>query len=111
MLSACGYGLDDWVRQEVEEGLGHSIAVVIPVLVDGAHMPAKSDLPPSNQALSDLQAFPLPGDDLPQEVDALIEGIKQGRISPPRPAGAPAEATWLDEYTQIPANQNKAAGQ
>jgi CHASE2 domain-containing sensor protein len=81
---------DDWVRQEVEEGLRHSIAVVIPVLVDGARMPAKNNLPLSIQALSDLQAFPLPGNDLPQEVDALIEGIQQGRLSPPRPAGAPA---------------------
>jgi hypothetical protein len=81
---------DDWVRQEVEEGLRHAIAVVVPVLVDGAHMPAKNDLPPSIQALSGLQAFPLPGDDLPREVDALIEGIEQGRLSPPRPAGAPA---------------------
>ena len=81
---------DDWVRQEVEEGLRHSVAVVIPVLVDGARMPGKNDLPPSIQALSDLQAFPLPGDDLAREVDALIEGIGQGRLSPPRPAGAPA---------------------
>jgi CHASE2 domain-containing sensor protein len=81
---------DDWVRQEVEEGLRHSIAAVIPVLVDGAHMPSKNDLPPSIQALSDLQAFPLAGDDLPREVDALIEGIGQGQLSPPRPAGAPA---------------------
>ena len=81
---------DDWVRQEVEEGLRHSVAVVIPVLVDGARMPGKNDLPPSIQALSDLQAFPLPGDDLAREVDALIEGIEQGRLSPPRPAGAPA---------------------
>jgi CHASE2 domain-containing sensor protein len=78
---------NDWVRQEVEEGLRHAIAVVIPVLVDGAHMPAKNNLPPSIQALSDLQAFPLPGNDLPREVDTLIEGIQQGRLSPPRPAG------------------------
>ena len=68
----------------------NSIAVVIPILVDGACMPGKNELPPSIQALSDLQAFPLAGDDLPREVDALIEGIGQGRLSPPRPAGAPA---------------------
>jgi CHASE2 domain-containing sensor protein len=81
---------DDWVRQEVEEGLRNAIAVVIPVLVDGATMPGKNDLPPSIQALSDRQAFPLPGNDLPREVDALIEGIGQGRLSPARPAEAPA---------------------
>jgi hypothetical protein len=80
---------DDWVRQEVEEGLRHPVSVLIPVLVDGAHMPGKNDLPASIQALSDLQAFRLHGDDLLREVDKLIEGIGQGRLSPPRPAGAP----------------------
>ena len=91
---------DDWVRQEVEEGLRNAIAVVIPVLVDGAAMPGKSDLPPSIQALSDRQAFPLPGIDLPQEVDALIEGIGQGRLSPARPAEAPvSDSTSLTPGT------------
>ena len=80
---------DDWVRQEVEEGLRHSEAAVIPVLVDGAHMPAKNDLPAGIQALSDLQAFELPGDDLTREVDNLIDEIGQGRLSPPRPAETP----------------------
>jgi CHASE2 domain-containing sensor protein len=81
---------DDWVRQEVEEGLANSEAVVIPVLVDGARVPANDELPPSIRALSARQAFPLPGDNLPQEVDTLVEGIEQGRLSPPRSAGAPA---------------------
>ena len=81
---------DDWVRQEVQEGLRNAEAVVVPVLVDGADMPGKDDLPASIQALSDLQAFRLSGDDTPGEVDGLIDGIEQGRLRPPRPAAAPA---------------------
>lgn len=81
---------DDWVRLEVEEGLRNTKAVVIPVLFDGADMPGKTGLPASIQALSDLQAFRLSGDDTTGEVDALIEGVGQGRLSPPRPAAIPA---------------------
>jgi CHASE2 domain-containing sensor protein len=81
---------DDWVRHEVEEGLRNTKAVVVPVLVDGAGMPGKNDLPASIQALSDLQAFHLSGDDTAGEVDVLIEGIEQGRLRPPRPAGTPS---------------------
>lgn len=79
----------DWVRQEVEEGLRNDEALVVPVLVDGASVPSKVDLPPSIQALSDRQAFRLAGDDVPREIDALIERIGQGRLVPPRPVGAP----------------------
>jgi hypothetical protein len=79
----------DWVRQEVEEGLRNDKALVVPLLVDGASVPSKADLPPSIQALSDRQAFRLAGDDVPREVDALIERIGQGRLVPPRPVGAP----------------------
>ncbi len=34
---------EDWVRQEVEAGLARSEAAVIPILIDGASMPARSD--------------------------------------------------------------------
>lgn len=80
----------DWVRQEVEEGLGNRQAVVIPVLVDGARMPGKDDLPPSMRALTDLQAFTLVGEDLPGEIEALLQGIEQGRLTPRRTARAPS---------------------
>lgn len=81
----------DWVRQEVEEGLRNDKAVIVPVLVDDAHVPGRQELPPGIQALSDRQAFRLAGDDLTQEADALIDRIRQGQLSPPRPAGAPPD--------------------
>jgi len=95
-------GLDqpgDWIRQEIEEGLRNDKALVIPVLVDGANVPSKADLPPSIQALSDRQAFRLAGDDVPREIDALIERIGQGRLVPPRPAEAPPSGGAVSSRT------------
>lgn len=78
---------DDWVRREVEAGLARPEAAVIPILVDGATMPVQSDLPPSLGSLSDREAFVLAGVNLEQEVDALIDGIRRGQLSPLRRAG------------------------
>jgi hypothetical protein len=78
----------DWVRREVEEGLARTEAAVIPVLVDGASMPQRGDLPPSLQPLCDRQAFSLPGDNLDREVGTLIDGIRRGQLAPLRLAGA-----------------------
>lgn len=72
----------DWVRREVEESLKRQYAAIIPVLVDGAAMPASNDLPPSLRPLCEHQAFVLAGADLDHEVDALIDGIQQGRLVP-----------------------------
>lgn len=77
----------DWVRLEIEGGLVRPQATVIPVLVDGATMPASSDLPPSIQALSDREAFVLAGANLDREVGALIDGILRGQLGPLRWAG------------------------
>ncbi len=79
----------DWVRQEVEEGLRNDNTLVVPVLVDGASVPSKADLPLSIQALSGRQAFLVAGDDVPGEVEVLIEQIGQRQLLPPRPAGTP----------------------
>jgi CHASE2 domain-containing sensor protein len=78
---------EDWVRREVEAGLARPEVAVIPVLVDGATMPADSDLPPSLGLLSDREAFVLAGVNLEQEVDALLDGIRRGQLSPLRHAG------------------------
>jgi CHASE2 domain-containing sensor protein len=78
----------DWVRREVEAGLGRPEVAVIPVLVDGAAMPKSSDLPLSLRPLSDRTAFVLTGGSFEQEVDALVDGIRRGQLSPLRHAGA-----------------------
>jgi len=48
----------DWVRLEIETALTRGLRI-IPVLVDGAKMPAPAELPPSLQALSRKQAHEL----------------------------------------------------
>jgi hypothetical protein len=45
---------EDWVRVEIERALARNIPV-IPVLIDGATLPSKSDLPPSLQPLIEYQ--------------------------------------------------------
>jgi CHASE2 domain-containing sensor protein len=74
----------DWVRREVEAGLARSEKAVIPVLVDGATMPDRADLPPSLQPLASRQAFSLAGVQLDQEVGALVDGIRNGQLAPLR---------------------------
>jgi CHASE2 domain-containing sensor protein len=78
----------DWVRREVEECLARPEAAVIPVLIDGAAMPDRADLPPSLQPLSERQAFSLSGGNLDKEVGALIDGIRRGQLAPLRLASA-----------------------
>jgi CHASE2 domain-containing sensor protein len=70
----------DWVRREIETVLRRPDAIVVPVLLDGATMPAATDLPESLRALADHQAVRLTADSLAADIDALIESIEQGRI-------------------------------
>ena len=71
----------DWVRLEVEKGLARPEVAVVPVLVDGATMPASSDLPPSLRPLSDREAFVLAGASLDREVGALVDGIQRSQLA------------------------------
>ena len=48
----------DYVAYEVSSALSRTTRV-IPVLVDGARMPAREELPPALSALADNQALPL----------------------------------------------------
>jgi hypothetical protein len=70
----------DWVRREIETVLRRPDAIVVPVLLDGATMPASDDLPESLRALADHQAVGLSVNSLAADIDALIESIEQGRI-------------------------------
>jgi CHASE2 domain-containing sensor protein len=78
----------DWVRREVEAGLSRPEAAVVPVLTDGATMPGADDLPASLRSLRDRNAFVLTGGNFSEEVDALVDGIRRGQLSPLRRAGA-----------------------
>jgi hypothetical protein len=71
---------EDWVRLEVEAALGHDGAAVVPVLVDGASMPAADVLPDSLRPLTSHQAFALSVERWNADLEALIESIHSGRI-------------------------------
>jgi CHASE2 domain-containing sensor protein len=70
----------DWVRLEVEKALANEQAQVVPVLVDGAAMPAATDLPESLRPLTEHQAFALTVEKWSSDLDALIASIQSGRI-------------------------------
>lgn len=67
----------DWVRLEVETGLTMN-KVVIPVLVNGAQLPARKDhLPATIQELLNKQAREIPHKDAESAVHVLVEQIKK----------------------------------
>lgn len=65
---------DDHLRLEVEAAI-ESPATVIPVLVDGAKMPTRSDLPEAIRELADLNAHTLADSHWDYDVDRLLEHI------------------------------------
>jgi CHASE2 domain-containing sensor protein len=78
----------DWVRLEIEAVLQRPEALVIPVLLDGASVPSRSELPAPLERLADRQSFTLPGDDLRSEIDVLLASIERGRVHEASAAGA-----------------------
>ena len=71
---------DDWVRLEIEMGLGHPDVSVVPVLLDGAKMPEEEQLPESIRALARRNAIELAVDGSTEEIDALVDSIEKGRM-------------------------------
>jgi CHASE2 domain-containing sensor protein len=71
---------EDWVRLEVEAALAHEGAAVVPVLVDGASMPAADVLPDSLRPLTSHQAFALSVERWNADLEALVASIQSGRI-------------------------------
>jgi outer membrane protein assembly factor BamB len=82
---------DDFVRLEVEAALARDIPAV-PVLVGGASMPRRADLPPSLHGLVRRQAIPVrPDPDFHTDVDRLIRGLDRlpdAELQPVDPASA-----------------------
>jgi hypothetical protein len=74
-------GLDDVVRREIESALAHGVPV-IPVLIDGARMPAPGELPPSLAGLAQRPPLGLgaasPELDVSRLVQVLDQSIAQG---------------------------------
>jgi TIR domain len=85
----------DWVRLEIERALARSDVEVIPVLVDGARLPPREELPASLAGLRRLNAFELSDrrwdydvNDLGRYLDAALRGtsaIHPTQVAPPPP--------------------------
>lgn len=67
---------DDWVRQEIKTAFDHGIRV-IPVLVNGAKMPAKADLPEDICKLASCNAKELTPNGLRHDLDGLARDITE----------------------------------
>jgi hypothetical protein len=86
----------DWVRLEIERALARSEVEVIPVLVDGAKLPPREELPAGLQQLRRLNAFELSDrrwdydvNELGRYLDAALKGTSAIHPQPP-PAPDPA---------------------
>jgi TIR domain len=86
----------DWVRLEIERALARDGVEVIPVLVDGARLPPREELPPSLLGLRRRNAFELSDsrwdydlDQLGKHLDLLLRGTSAIHVSPTGPAPAP----------------------
>ncbi|GAB4514520.1 MAG: hypothetical protein OHK0046_16710 [Anaerolineae bacterium] len=76
---------DDFVRLEVEAGLNNPNVRVIPVLVEGAVMPAEKDLPASMKQLAFNHAMTVRNDpDFARDMDTLIQDVREIQRNQPR---------------------------
>lgn len=69
----------DFVRREVELALA-SKAKVIPILVDGAPIPAPLQLPPELEALSRINAFQLRSSHFNADMEQLLKVLFGGKL-------------------------------
>lgn len=67
---------EDWVAHEIAVGLHRNI-VVIPVLIDGARMPDREDLPPHLADLANRHAFRLRHESFADDAHRLRRAIHQ----------------------------------
>src|SRR5512132_2802584 len=97
----------DWVRLEIERALARDGVEVIPVLVDGARLPPREELPESLLALRRRNAFELSDrrwdydvEELGKHLDRLLRGTSALHV---RPAGVAATPTPAPEPAPTPA--------
>jgi len=76
------HGPEDFVRMEIAAALASGVRV-IPVLLNGAQMPEKKDLPADIEELTSRQAEELRGTRWDDDVRNLIEAIRAPFVAPP----------------------------
>jgi hypothetical protein len=93
-LSAPG----DWVHREIETGLQRGI-LIVPVLVDGANMPQRKQLPPALTGLLDFQAMPIYTRHWKENVEVLTDALAEElglRRARPAVAVPTLSGDWID---------------
>jgi hypothetical protein len=104
---------DDWVRLEIERALARDGVEVIPVLVDGARLPPREELPESLLALRRRNAFELSDRRWDYDVGLLgqhLDGLLRGTSAlHARPVGPPPTQTATLAATPTPAPPAAAA--
>ena len=100
---------DDWVRLEIERALARDGVEVIPVLVDGARLPPREELPESLLALRRRNAFELSDrrwdydvGQLGQHLDGVLRGTSALHVRPAEMSTTPT-ATPVAAPTPAPA--------
>jgi hypothetical protein len=85
---------NDWIRLEIAAALKRNIRV-IPVLVEGAALPADADLPEDLKSLGRRQAHPLSDERWDYDVQRLAEALESAGVRPlaAKPAGRPVPTT------------------
>ncbi len=83
---------DDFVRLEIESALASPRVHVVPVLVEGARMPAPNELPPSIRALARYNAVELDDRRWTADLKRLAESVPTILRTPPAPVVTPPAA-------------------
>jgi len=93
---------DDWVRREIERALQRGVTIV-PVLIEGAAMPAPDALPPSLAPLTSRQAIRVHADSWSRDHAALHQVVENAGVNRMHPAAEypvpHVRPTPLDEAT------------
>lgn len=71
---------DDVLRFEIEEAFAMNL-LIVPVLVDGAGMPARNDLPTSLVALADRQAVEIRHSQFDRDLGPLVDALNRPLLS------------------------------
>ncbi|MGA2895742.1 MAG: toll/interleukin-1 receptor domain-containing protein [Xanthobacteraceae bacterium] len=70
---------DDYVRLEIRSALAQPTTTVLPVLIDGAEMPTKEQLPSDLERLARIQAVPLRNVEFENDIERIY-----GKVLKPR---------------------------
>jgi hypothetical protein len=99
---------EDWVRLEIERALARSDVEVIPVLVDGARLPPRDELPASLAPLRRLNAFEISDrrwdydvNELGRYLDAALKGTSAMHPTVAPPAPTPAAEPEAPDHTGL----------